>query len=227
MSERYAGVKHLVSGRVQLSILAIFFHMVKQAVDAFDIRPPVDWKSGLLTWADLERFRSSAEEVDRLLAGLGAAVEPGFSDYPFHSADVITQLCDPSQEPARPAAARRSSHFHQPRTSVKRKAAQVAAPVKPASPVRPPSQSSSSSVSSTEVPETEGALPNYLGVSQIPWFAMNRASVVHIIQEIEEGRLIPGAAHPLSQAAWQNRAWTPLRSRCLCVQDARSACQRT
>ena len=100
MSERYAGVKHLVSGRVQLSILAIFFHMVKLAVDAFDIRPPVNWNSGLLTCAHLEPFRLSAEEVDRLLEGLGAAVESGFSDYPFHSADVITQLCDPSQEPA-------------------------------------------------------------------------------------------------------------------------------
>ena len=92
MSERYAGVKHLVTGRVQLSILEIFFHMVKQAVQAFDIRPPVNWTSGLLTWAHLERFRPSAEKVDRLLSSLGAAVEPGVSDYPFHSADVITSF---------------------------------------------------------------------------------------------------------------------------------------
>ena len=55
------------------------------------------------------------------------------------------------------------------------------------------SQSSSSSVSSSEepVPEGESALPNYLGLAQIAWFAMNRASVVHIIQEVEDGRLIP------------------------------------
>ena len=94
----------------------------------------------------------------------------------------------------RPSArVKRSSHFHQPRRSVRRRGASQTAPARPASPVKRCSQSSSSSVSSSEEPvsEKKSALPNYLGVAQIPWFAMNRASVVHIIQEVEDGRLIP------------------------------------
>ena len=91
--------QHLVSGRVQLSILAIFLHIMAKALEAMRIRPPTKWDSIRLTWAHFERFRPSAQEVDRILIALGSAVEPGTADILFHSADIFLQLCDLLQGP--------------------------------------------------------------------------------------------------------------------------------
>eukprot|EP00439_Symbiodinium_sp_Y106_P077657 s632_g16.t1 len=204
MAERYSGVKHQVAGRVQLACVAIFFHMVRQALP----HPlPQRWRGGTLTWGMLERFRPSSEAVAALLGRLGGLAEPGLADEPWFSAGIYAQLLDPLEETARSQGSRARGRGTRHRHSSGRAGRASEALVQPRRPAgiagvedHDPGlpgagdelSSSDASVSSEEgVPEGQAMFPNHLDVSELGWFVTRRSKICHIVQEEADGLLIP------------------------------------
>ena len=77
MSQRYSGVKVMVTARIQMSMLAIFFAMAKKAMDTIPAKSSKWWLHESLTWANFGRFRLTPTEVDNLLQEKGDHLEPG------------------------------------------------------------------------------------------------------------------------------------------------------
>ena len=71
MSLRYSGVKSQVAGRVQLASLAVLFNTLARAARAKFPDGNIQWLAESIPWADLERFRPSAEDVASLLQSSG------------------------------------------------------------------------------------------------------------------------------------------------------------